>query len=77
MTKKQKLIKSIVATIANHHQLNNKQLINIQTFINKRLNAHGCKGYLFSMVVDYKRQYVKAEDNMNQVVKYVVENNFI
>lgn len=76
-TKKQKLIKIIVATIEEQHQLNNTQLTTVQHFINKRLASHGCKGYLFQTVVDYKRQYIKAENNMDQVAKYVVENIFI
>jgi len=77
MTKKQQLIKSIMTTIVEKHQLTNMQLINAQHFISKRLNTHGNQGYLFKIVVDYKQQYIKAEDNISQVVNYVIENNFI
>ena len=77
MTKKQKLVKSIVAAITEQHQLTDIQLTTVQTFINKRLDTHGNQGYLFSMVAYYKRQYVKAEDNIDSIAEYVVENNFI
>lgn len=77
MTKKQQLIKSIMATIVERHQLTDMQLINAQHFISSRLDTHGNKGYLFKMVVDYKRQYIKAEDNINMIADYVAENNHI
>lgn len=77
MNKKQKLIKSIMTTISERHQLTDMQLINAQHFINSRLDTHGNKGYLFKMVVDYKRQYIKAEDNIDSIAEYVIENNHI
>lgn len=77
MTKKQKLIKSIMTTISERHQLTDMQLINAQHFISSRLDTHGNKGYLFKMVVDYKRQYIKAENNIGSIAEFVIENNHI
>ena len=77
MTKKQKLIKSIITTISERHQLTDMQLIHVQHFISSRLDTHGNKGYLFKTVVDYKRQYIKAENNIGSIAEYVIENNHI
>ena len=77
-TKKQKILNAILdetKQIAKDH-LTVKQLEGLKKYTESRLDTHGRYGYMFSKVVDYKRQLVSIND-IESIAIYILDSNFI
>ena len=77
-TKKQKILNAIIDETKQiaKDPITTKQLKMLKRFTESRLDTHGRYGYMFSEVVDYKKQLVPVSD-IGSIAIYILDSNFI